>query len=272
MVACAPYSPSAGRSGAKPQGPSSLQLGEGSSSIVGGEETREGSPEAKSTVNIMLRDPSNPSKIKQHCTGTLISKQLVLTAGHCIVTTNANLYRIYLGPAQSRDSSSSPDSFFTVESLIRHEKYNDGIIVNPSNEFFDIAMLKLSREIPEPYIPARLPSSNLELGSGENLLISGFGKKLEFGRIVPSQKLRSAEVKVENGNLSPTHFSTRVVSSGVCDGDSGGPAYINDGHSLTLVGVTSFGDSRCSESNFFVAVSRFLNWIQYARISLGAGS
>ena len=101
------------------------------------------------------------------CSGTLISRDVVLTAGHCAYGQSAGAYTVSFG-----DDWYSPDHTRGVSEVWVHPGYNDANITH------DVALLRLSSEAPAsitpiPYLPNNLGITNSDVGV--NLEFVGFG-------------------------------------------------------------------------------------------------
>ncbi|XP_035217814.1 clotting factor B-like, partial [Stegodyphus dumicola] len=111
------------------------------------------------------------------CGGSLIDRVHILSAAHCFVSKaepypDPNKYTVYVGNIYL--SKGYP---FSVQEIIVHESYQ------PQTHYYDIAILKLSKEILTPQIahiclpPPEMATMDL---SGHNTTILGWGST-EFG-------------------------------------------------------------------------------------------
>jgi secreted trypsin-like serine protease len=190
------------------------------------------------------------------CTGTLISPDTVLTAGHCAsMTSSANFASPAAYPPQ------------TINVRIGHHQNGTGgevvpvssVIVQPSyvgpGATHDISLLKLSRNSVKT--PVKVAGSG-ETGlwaAGTNETIVGWGVTRENGS--SPNVLQKATVPIVADATCESNYSsyggideTTEICAGypqggtdTCQGDSGGPLF---GHTATgelkVVGATSYGD------------------------------
>jgi secreted trypsin-like serine protease len=190
------------------------------------------------------------------CTGTLISPDTVLTAGHCSSITGAAVATPAAWPAPLINVKIGGNTASTGETATVAK-----VIVPPSylvGSGHDISLLKLSK--PATKAPAKVA------GSGEGSLwtagtletIAGWGATTEGGSTPTT--LQEAEVPITTdaycaGAYSDFDPATMVCAgfpqggTDTCQGDSGGPMF---GHAadgtLRVVGSTSFGEG-CARPN-----------------------
>lgn len=251
-----------------------LTLGQSQSNIVNGEAVIEEDPIAKSTVAIYLNDLKQPGKLRNFCTGTLIAKNIVITAAHCMKDLADMLRipseeliarsRIAFGTQVVTQESDARVTFTTIKQVLIHPDYTSGMVRNAKRvPMPDLALILLEKEAPETAVPAAI---GLNLGylikSGTPLTLAGYGLTSGVQKTMATQ-LMKVDVAIGNPALSNAQFSYDVTDrKSACMGDSGGPAYVKteDG-TLAIIGVTSWGDRTCTAIGVYTSIPAFAQFI-----------
>lgn len=181
------------------------------------------------------------NRMRAYCTGTVISRRTVITAGHC----HAGATRVYFGTNLGRRSAS-----VRVEEARRHPAFDGATLEN------DLTLLKLESDAPVQ--PAPLLRESMEnngwyvgpdytfvgYGVSDGVTGAGFGTR----RVVtfPILAVGPARVGGTPGMISDTQFYYQVPAMNTCAGDSGGPAFLVRWGVERHAGVTSFGDDPCT--------------------------
>ncbi len=168
------------------------------------------------------------------CTGTVISRRTVITAGHCF----GGITRVFFG--------TSGGQAVTVAQEIRHPSFSNDTLAN------DLAILKLAADSPAQPAPLlRETLSNTPAFIGPKFTFVGYGNddNGNFGtrRVVtfPIAKVGPGNVGGSTGSIDATQFYYAVPNKNTCNGDSGGPAFAVRGGVERHAGTTSFGDQAC---------------------------
>ncbi len=181
----------------------------------------------------------------QHCTATVIGKRTVLTAGHCVDGFSASRMQFGIGP-----SLSNLEAVIDVASLRRHPNYDAQSISN------DIATVELASDAPVEPMPVAQALSDADVGA--DFLFVGYG--LSNGLQGTGAGTKRA-VWIEIGELGDTQFSYSDAGKNTCNGDSGGPAFVERNGELQVAGVTSYGDYSCTQYGVDTRVDAFLDFV-----------
>ncbi|XP_055500199.1 enteropeptidase [Leucoraja erinacea] len=208
------------------------------------------------------------------CGSTLISKQWLVSAAHCVYGRNQVLSRweAVLGLHAQGNLTSPQTQVLAIDRILINPQYNrrtkDG----------DIALLRLESAVQyTDYIqPACLPDSKQHFSVGTRCSIAGWGAMSEGGP--PPSVLQEAEVPLIAAQkcqalLPEYNITQNMVCAGyeeggtdTCQGDSGGPLVCKQDDQRFLAGVTSFGRgcARPHSPGVYAHVTAFIDWIQEA--------
>jgi Trypsin len=205
------------------------------------------------------------------CTGTVVSPNVVLTAGHCGIdlTTGATLdpagYTIATGTLDWTDASQRQLS--GVSQVIVNPAYD------PTTKLSDAALLVLSAPTTAPSIRLATSADSAVEQGGVSALVAGWGE-IYAGSGLPARLLWAPLTLGSSdycGQYDPFFDGSVALCaadplgiSGVCFGDSGGPLVTYDGSLRPVeIGITSHVIDNCSTTtaDYFAAVDPMSSWL-----------
>ncbi len=152
------------------------------------------------------------------CTGVRIAPQLILTARHCQIDSTTRV--IFSTTRRYKITGHFVPSTKPVTDKDEH----------------DFAILRIGTNVPGPV--AMISDEGATPQNGTMLWMAGYGGQKVSMRNDPLRKLA---VKMTDRNYSPSAVAVRTTGAGtVCDGDSGGPGYIEQDGRI-IVGASTAG-------------------------------
>src|SRR5918993_1677167 len=187
------------------------------------------------------------------CGGTLINKNSVLTAAHCLVNSKPDKVQVVLGRTVLNQHRGQLRS---VSGRFIHPRYN--------GNGYDAAILKLSRPVKgiKPIKLATAKQNNLEKPA-HILTTAGWGvvKQRPGPFDIRPKRMQEVSVPVVSDSRAKRAYQSQglkylpslQVAAGKkgkspCFGDSGGPLF--DSGSRTQVGITSFVAGGCGRARY----------------------
>jgi V8-like Glu-specific endopeptidase len=197
------------------------------------------------------------------CSGTLIGCNTFLTAAHCVQSNNDPAhYFVFLQHAGT----------FSVSALASHPSY--------SFPQADVAVLTLGETV-TGIAPIALNTTDPSLHIGTTGQIAGFGRSggaaQDYGikrwGAIETANCASAS---DNATLVCWNFTDPVGNAGedsnTCNGDSGGPLFLDLGNGLTVAGITSGGNTASCLPTDFSFDSNVYNYQAFINTHLGTDS
>jgi secreted trypsin-like serine protease len=206
------------------------------------------------------------------CTGTLISKNLVLTATHCISHLDEDEVFIHLG--SKLPTSFADKSLLKVKSWKAHPQFEIvlGSQDQPVSGRNDIALISIDGELPRRAKPALIASNNKPLTQGQKVILAGFGIVEELYGPIYANELNNVEVPIAK-LLDKMIITDQTSAKGGCSGDSGGPAFVKASNEFVVVGVTRgpHEEARdCRHYGEYTSVLHYKDFILDSAQELGA--
>lgn len=198
------------------------------------------------------------------CTGTLLTKQLVVTAAHCVEAvrqygiTNVE-YRVDFPAANGTYTS----DYYQLDQAVTHPKYSRNNTANYSDYDIAVLVLKTKANNVTPITPNTAPIPQALIG--KNIRVVGYGQIQTRPSIVSADKKYAGYPTDQIATNTFIHFDqnpTVAQRKSACHGDSGGPALTMIDGKWVILGVTSTAYrasfNRPSRANLLRRGSRFL--------------
>ena len=203
------------------------------------------------------------------CTGTLIARDIILTAAHCIAP--GTTYKMV-------DYKSKPPRLLDIKRDAAHPQFNmQSLLAHRATA--DVALLQLASPLPTQ--PATLGGALMPVAVGQRLTVVGMGVAVRGdGRSGGVARAASLSVTGRPGTLQirlvdPSTNNTRA-GLGACTGDSGAPAFLDSNGGSVIIGVVSWSTgpnnaSGCGGLTGVTPLALYRDWILKTARSWGAG-
>lgn len=234
--------------------------------LIGGQPTAAGDPGRDAVVMVLgpQKKGAFPGQADfSTCTGVLVAPNVVLTAAHCLkpVQDDANLYHDGLyadlgliafaaAPAQSR----------RITRILVHEEFAGQQWIQVKGGYMprapkDLALARFDGEAPAGAVVAKIPQLEIAKIVARPFHIYGYGlssmtdearatrdREISWGREVFLQRTPLLGIRRDASFDTTFEYGFLIDQrgqAGICFGDSGGPAFIQQGEETYLVAIHS---------------------------------
>jgi secreted trypsin-like serine protease len=202
------------------------------------------------------------------CTGVLIHPRVVLTAGHCLISSRvANVVALRAADQNDLDHA----ELVPIQRMVAHPMYVQ------TQQFHDISVIVLRTAAHVGPVPLAAPADingarqTTLVGFGNNDVNStrGFGVKRKVTVDITDIRRASTDDLSHDETTLGFDANLEFVAGGKgydsCNGDSGGPAYITVGGTRQLAGTTSRSvegaNEPCGDGGIYSRVDANLDFI-----------
>jgi hypothetical protein len=244
--------------------PSNMAVDAVAARIIGGSEA----VEDRYSYAVSLQDSNGG----HYCGGSLIARDVVLTAAHC----QGVGYKVVLG---RHDLDDYDGEALFVKQELPHPEYNEALT---DNDF--MLMFLDGGSTAENVVTVRLNSESVVPAPGQNAMVMGWGDTDASTlyqdisdvlmhvdlRVVSNLKCSASKgdawpYDTYNGKITDNMLCASADGQDSCQGDSGGPLVMNGGDAGydMQIGVVSWGIGCASEfPGVYARVSQAYEWIQ----------
>ncbi len=249
--------------------------------IIGGNKVDANSDLGRSVVMIRskvatVQNDKTISVSYNICTGSVVAENVILTVAHCIVGAAKDMEIVYTSDLHDEKSRVSP-----VETVLKHKTYEaiNDYDLSTGHVDDDIALVKIKGVVPSDYKIMTIAEFG-SLTEKFNIVSIGYGRNTGALNLPADTDLGAGVLRaasVEGTSYVPEFnffLSNQKSGKGVCYGDSGGPALIQENGEFKILGLTKaifarasdqvnqkFDVDNCKFNGLFMNLQFYQQWI-----------
>ncbi len=259
-----------------PKAQQTADVGTQGSSIIGGTQVTADDVISKSTVAIIasVKVKATGEEGQFICTGSLLSDNVVLTAGHCVPTVGEEYSQVAMFVVFNRDlNTMQRGDIRQVNGAAIHPEYGK---TTGGTDAHDVALIRFAGTKPASYQIAKFLDDESVLIEGASVTLAGYGINKTDGVTTENDNtLRQVNVEVVGDFGKNEIVLDQQNGRGACHGDSGGPAFINVAGVEYVWGVTSRGAGKngvddCSLASVYTKVKAERTFIDAALVQMSS--